>query len=195
VFLLDDGTIRGWRKLFEHRGSKAHQLRCGRQRELSERRARRQFEGVVGAALSRQTGVFFKQEFCRVHENSGSIPLLHRLVLEYRKPETTRRSDAEGVRRERRKSLEFHGQQGSLAIRRRGASNPRPCGSLGRRRLQPMIRACPCSPRSWPLHGKASHDRGMKRAPSPVPVPPAYRLRRRCWPRPICLARFERALA
>src|SRR3984893_2679197 len=47
ALLLDDDTIRSLRKLFEQRGDRRdHQLRCGRERKLSECEARGRFEGV-----------------------------------------------------------------------------------------------------------------------------------------------------
>src|SRR5664279_4523851 len=47
ALLLDDDTIRGWRKLFEQRGMRRHhQLRCGRERKLSGCKAGGRFEGV-----------------------------------------------------------------------------------------------------------------------------------------------------
>src|ERR1700726_5077412 len=91
VLLFDDDTIRGWYELFEQSGveglshfdvggssSKMTPLQCGA------------LKAWVGATLPRSTrhvGAWIEQEFGLVYESrSGLIALLHRLGLEYHKP-------------------------------------------------------------------------------------------------------------
>ena len=90
--MLDDTTIRGWRKLFEQRGiegitsfdvgGSASYLSVKQEDDLKE---------WVSAALprsTRQIGAFIAQEFGLVYESrSGLIALSHRLDLEYHKPD------------------------------------------------------------------------------------------------------------
>jgi transposase len=92
VLLYDDDTIRGWRKLFEQRGieditsfdvgGSASYLRVQQEDDL---------KAWVGAALprsTRQIGAWLDKEFWLVYESrSGLIALLHRLGLEYHKPD------------------------------------------------------------------------------------------------------------
>src|ERR1700690_4621423 len=92
VLLFDDDTIRGWYELFEQSGveglshfdvggssSKMTPLQCGA------------LKAWVGATLPRSTrhiGAWIAKEFGLVYESrSGLIALLHRLGLEYHKPE------------------------------------------------------------------------------------------------------------
>src|SRR5271163_2877461 len=96
VFLFDDDTIRGWYDLFEQSGveglshfdvggssSKMTPLQCGA------------LKAWVGATLPRSTrhiGAWIAKEFGLVYESrSGLIALLHRLGLEYHKPEVISR--------------------------------------------------------------------------------------------------------
>src|SRR5271155_4248948 len=96
VLLFDDDTIRGWYELFEQSGveglshfdvggssSKMTPLQCGA------------LKGWVGATLPRSTrhiGAWIAKEFGLVYESrSGLIALLHRLGLEYHKPEVISR--------------------------------------------------------------------------------------------------------
>jgi transposase len=91
ALLLDDDTIRGWRKLFEQRGiegvtsfdvgGSASYLSVAQENDL---------KAWIGAALprsTRQIGAWIEKEFRLVYESrSGLIALLHRLGLEFHKP-------------------------------------------------------------------------------------------------------------
>ena len=91
ALLMDDDTIRGWHKLFEQRGiegltsfdmgGSAGFLSSGQEDAL---------KAHVGATLprsTRQVGAWIEQEFGLVYASrSGLIALLHRLGLEYHKP-------------------------------------------------------------------------------------------------------------
>src|ERR1700730_5985178 len=96
VLLFDDDTIRGWYELFEQSGveglshfdvggssSKMTPLQCGA------------LKAWVGATLPRSTrhiGAWIAKEFGLVYESrSGLIALLHRLGLEYHKPQVIAR--------------------------------------------------------------------------------------------------------
>jgi transposase len=98
---LDDDTVRSWRKLYEERGvagleqfeagGSSSRLSAGQEKELKD---------YVTQALPRSTreiGGFIQQKFGIVYESrSGLIALLHRLGLEYHKPEVIgRKLDAE----------------------------------------------------------------------------------------------------
>jgi transposase len=91
VLFVDDDTIRSWFRLYEddgidglawfgHEGS-ACQLSGAQQEKL---------KAWIAACLprtTRQIGAFIEKEFCCVYESrSGLIALLHRLDLEYHKP-------------------------------------------------------------------------------------------------------------
>jgi transposase len=90
ALVLDDETIRGWRKLFEQRegitsfdvGGSASYLSVKQEDDL---------KAWVGAALrrsTRQIGAWIEKESGLVYEiRSGLIALLHRLGLEYHKPD------------------------------------------------------------------------------------------------------------
>src|ERR1700692_4453701 len=91
AFLLNDDTIRGWCKLFEQRGIEG--LTCfdvgGSVSFLSavQEDALRAFVGATLPRSTRQVGAWIEQEFGLVYESrSGLIALLHRLGLEYHKP-------------------------------------------------------------------------------------------------------------
>jgi len=92
VLYLDDDTVRGWRKLYDERGiAGLEQFDAG---GSSSRLATAQEEALkayVAQALPRSTreiGAFIEREFGIVYESrSGLIALLHRLGLEYHKPE------------------------------------------------------------------------------------------------------------
>ena len=91
ALLLDDDTIRAWHDLFVEdgieglarfaAGGSACQMNAGSQEKL---------KAWVGAALprsTRQVGAWIEREFGLVYESrSGLIALLHRLGLEYHKP-------------------------------------------------------------------------------------------------------------
>jgi transposase len=92
ALLLDDDTIRTWHNLFAadgieglarfESGGSACQMNCAQQEEL---------KAWVAAALprsTRQIGAFIEKKFALVYESrSGLIALLHRLGLEYHKPD------------------------------------------------------------------------------------------------------------
>ena len=95
-------------------------------------------KAFVGATLprsTRQVGAFIEQEFGLVYESrSGLIALLHRLGLEYHKPDIIPRK----LNKEKQQAFiesydnlfEFLGRQRSRAVRGRGASDP--CGAACR---------------------------------------------------------------
>jgi transposase len=96
ALLLNDDTIRNWHKLFEQRGiegltsfnvdGSAGFLTAAQEDAL---------KAFVGATLPRSTrevGAFIEREFGLVYESrSGLIALLHRLELEYHKPDVISR--------------------------------------------------------------------------------------------------------
>ena len=106
VLLLDDDTIRTWYRLYEEDGiegltnfsyeGSACQLSGEQQEKL---------KAWVATALprtTRQVGAWIENEFGVVYEGrSGLIALLHRLGLEYHKPNVIRRA-------RRRKAEGFH---------------------------------------------------------------------------------------
>ena len=92
VLLYDDDTIRGWRKLFEQRGIEGiTSFNMGGSESYLSVQQEDDLKGWVGAALprsTRQIGAWIEQEFGLVYESrSGLIALLHRLGLEYHKPD------------------------------------------------------------------------------------------------------------
>ena len=96
VLLFDDDTIRGWYDLFEQDGLEG--LTRFEMGGSSSRLSAEQAEALktwVGASLPRSTravGAWIKREFGLVYESrSGLIALLHRLGLEYHKPEVISR--------------------------------------------------------------------------------------------------------
>jgi transposase len=92
ALLLDDDTIRTWHNLFVadgieglarfESGGSVCQMNCAQQEEL---------KAWVAAALprsTRQIGAFIEKKFALAYESrSGLIALLHRLGLEYHKPD------------------------------------------------------------------------------------------------------------
>ncbi len=89
---FDDDTVRGWRKLYDERGIAG--LEQFDARGSSSRLSAEQekvLKAYVAQALprsTRQIGAFIEREFGIVYESrSGLIALLHRLGLEYHKPE------------------------------------------------------------------------------------------------------------
>ena len=91
ALLLDDDTIRGWRKLFEQRGIEGiTSFDVGGSASYLSVKQEDDLKTWVGATLprsTRQIGAWIEKEFGLVYESrSGLIALLHRLGLEYHKP-------------------------------------------------------------------------------------------------------------
>ena len=91
ALLLDDDTIRGWRKLFEQRGIEGlTSFDMGGSAGLLSAAQEEDLRAWVGATLprtTRQVGAWIAQEFGVVYESrSGLIALMHRLGLEYHRP-------------------------------------------------------------------------------------------------------------
>jgi transposase len=91
ALLLDDDTVRNWRKLYEQRGIEGlTSFDMGGSSSLLSAAQEEALKAFVGATLPRSTrhvGAFILKEFDLVYESrSGLIALLHRLGLEYRKP-------------------------------------------------------------------------------------------------------------
>ena len=90
ALLLDDDTIRGWRKLFEQGGIEGLTSFDIRGRGLYERRARRQLEGLgrreLAAVDAPGRGLDRAGIWPLYESRSGLIALLHRLGLAYHKP-------------------------------------------------------------------------------------------------------------
>ena len=92
AFLLDDDTVRGWRRLFEQRGIEGlTSFDVGGSASYMTARQEDDLKAWVGAALprsTRQIGAWIETEFGLVYESrSGLVALLHRLGLEYHKPD------------------------------------------------------------------------------------------------------------
>jgi transposase len=91
ALLLDDDTIRGWRKLFEQRGIEGlTSFDVGGSASYLSVKQEDDLTAWVGAVLprsTRQIGAWIEKELGLVYESrSGLIALLHRLRLEYHKP-------------------------------------------------------------------------------------------------------------
>jgi transposase len=91
ALLLDDDTVRGWRKLFEQRGIEGlTSFDVGGSASYLTARQEDDLKAWVGSTLprsTRQIGAWIEKEFGLVYESrSGLIALLHRLGLEYHKP-------------------------------------------------------------------------------------------------------------
>ncbi len=92
ALLLDDDTIRSWRKLFEQRGIEGiTSFGVGGSASYLSVKQEDDLKAWVSAALprsTRQIGAWIETEFGLVYESrSGLIALLHRLGLEYHKPD------------------------------------------------------------------------------------------------------------
>jgi transposase len=91
ALLLDDDTIRSWRKLFEQRGIEGiTSFDVGGSASYLSVKQEDDLKAWVSVALprsTRQIGAWIEKEFGLVYESrSGLITLLHRLGLEYYKP-------------------------------------------------------------------------------------------------------------
>ena len=140
AFLLNDDTIRGWFKLFEQRGIEgltsfdvggSASFLCVS--DVERARARRRIEGLCRRRRCRarraRSAPLSNRRFgleCDMKRRSGLIALLHRLGLEYHKPDIIPRK----LNKEKQQAfiesydnlLEFLGRQRSLLLLRgRGA--------------------------------------------------------------------------
>src|ERR1700693_6228808 len=91
ALLLNDDTIRGWHKLFEQRGiAGLTGFDMGGSASFLSAAQEDALKTFVNATLPRSTrhvGAWIEREFGLVYESrSGLIALLHRLGLEYHKP-------------------------------------------------------------------------------------------------------------
>jgi len=101
VLYLDDDTVRRWRKLYDERGiAGLEQFDAGGSSSRLSMEQEEALKVFVARALprsTRQIGAFIERQFGVVYESrAGLIALLHRLGLEYHKPEVIgRKLDAE----------------------------------------------------------------------------------------------------
>ncbi len=96
ALLLNDDTIRGWHKLFEQRGIEGlTSFDMGGSAgflSTAQEDALKIFVSTTLPRSTRQVGAFIEREFGLVYESrSGLIALLHRLGLEYHKPDVIAR--------------------------------------------------------------------------------------------------------
>ena len=104
VLYLDDDTVRSWRKLYGERGiAGLEQFDAGGSSSYLSAEQEEALKAYVARALPRTTreiGAFIAREFGIVYESrAGLVALLHRLGLEYHKPEVIgRKLDAEKQR-------------------------------------------------------------------------------------------------
>jgi len=92
ALLLNDDTVRGWFKLFEQRGIEGlTSFDMGGSASFLNAAQEAALQAFVSATLprsTRQVGAFITKEFGLVYESrSGLVALLHRLELEYHKPD------------------------------------------------------------------------------------------------------------
>jgi transposase len=92
ILYLDDDTVRGWRKIYDERGiTGLLQFDAGGSSSRLSAAQEEALKAYVAQALprtTRQVGAFIEREFGVVYESrAGLIALLHRLGLEYHKPE------------------------------------------------------------------------------------------------------------
>ena len=98
---MNDDTIRGWHKLFEQRGIEGvTSFDVGGSASFlsaAQEDALKVFVGTTLPRTTRQVGAWIEREFGLVYESrSGLIALLHRLGLEYHKPNVISRKLDEG---------------------------------------------------------------------------------------------------
>ena len=158
VLYLDDDTVRSWRKLYDERGiAGLEQFDAGgssSRLSLVQEEALKAYVAQTLPRTTRDIGAFIEREFGVVYESrAGLIALLHRLGLEYHKPEVIgRSSDAEK-------------QQAFIAELREAAERARP-------RRSRAVRGCgasnPCRAAGWLLgaQGRPSGHRTNERAPA-----------------------------
>ena len=92
VLYLDDDTVRGWRKIYDERGlAGLGQFDAGGSSSRLSIEQGETLKAYVAQALprsTRQIGAFIERDFGVVYESrAGLIALLHRLGLEYHKPD------------------------------------------------------------------------------------------------------------
>jgi transposase len=98
---LDDDTVRSWRQLYDERGiAGLAQFETGGSSSRLSMEQEEALKAFVARALprsTRQIGAYIEREFGVVYESrAGLIALLHRLGLEYHKPDVIgRKLDAE----------------------------------------------------------------------------------------------------
>ena len=101
VLYLDDGTVRSWRKLYDERGvAGLEQFDAGgssSRLSLVQEEALKAYAAQTLPRTTRDIGAFIEREFGVIYKSrAGLIALLHRLGLEYHKPEVIGRGlDAE----------------------------------------------------------------------------------------------------
>ena len=99
VLLLDDDTVRNWRKLFEQRGIEGlTSFDMGGSAgflSAAQEDALKVFVSTTLPRSTRRVGGWIEKEFGLVYESrSGLIALLHRPGLEYHKPLTLSRASS-----------------------------------------------------------------------------------------------------